>query len=51
MNYNKLNTNTILERAKKIDASSKKIQDKLTTNEVVKICRAVRKNLQAKNIK
>jgi hypothetical protein len=48
---NVLKKRAILERAKRIDASAKKTQDKLTTNEVVKICRAVRKNLQAKNIK
>ena len=48
---NVLKKRAILERAKKIDASAKKIQDKLTTEEIVKICRAVRKNLQAKNIK
>ena len=48
---NVLKKRAILERAKRIDASAKKIQDKLTTEEIVKICRAVRKNLQAKNIK
>ena len=41
----------ILERAKKIDASAKKIQDKLTTEEIVKICRAVRKNRVSKIVK
>jgi hypothetical protein len=48
---NVLKKRAILERAKRIDASAKKTQDKLTTEEIVKICRAVRKNLQAKNIK
>jgi tellurite resistance protein len=51
LNFNIFKKRAILERAKRIDASAKKTQDKLTTNEVVKICRAVRKNLQAKNIK
>lgn len=45
---NVLKKRAILERAKKIDASAKKIQDKLTTEEIVKICRAVRKNRVSK---
>ena len=45
---NVLKKRAILERAKRIDASAKKIQDKLTTEEIVKICRAVRKNRVSK---
>lgn len=48
---NVLKKRAILERAKKIDASAKKIQDKLTTEEIVKICRAVRKNRVSKIVK
>jgi hypothetical protein len=45
---NVLKKRAILERAKRIDASAKKTQDKLTTEEIVKICRAVRKNRVSK---
>jgi hypothetical protein len=45
---NVLKKRAILERAKKIDASAKKIQDKLTTEEIVKICRSVRKGRVSK---
>lgn len=48
---NVLKKRAILERAKRIDASAKKIQDKLTTEEIVKICRAVRKNRVSKIVK
>lgn len=43
-----LKKRAILERAKKIDASAKKIQDKLTIEEIVKICRTVRKSRASK---
>ena len=45
---NVLKSRAILERAKKVDASSKENQDKLTTEEIVKICRAVRKTRMSK---
>jgi hypothetical protein len=45
---NVLKKRAILERAKKIDASAKKTQDKLTTEEIVNICRAVRKTRVSK---
>ena len=48
---NVLKKRAILERAKRIDASAKKTQDKLTTEEIVKICRAVRKNCVSKIVK
>lgn len=48
---NVLKKRAILERAKRIDASAKKTQDKLTTEEIVKICRAVRKNRVSKIVK
>jgi len=38
-----LKKRALLERAKKIDASVKKSQDKLTVEEIVNICRVVRK--------